>query len=77
MTKKLDSEQWSRRPLRKVSGPAPLPCPFCGAKGDHAKKSFNGEGFVVKYSRVAYFGDPNGCGVAPSPQPVISPVYGD
>ena len=75
MTKDLDSEEWSRKPLPKISGPALLPCPFCGAKGVHAKESFSGEGFVVKCSRGAYFGDPDGCGVAPSTQPVISPEY--
>ena len=75
MSKDLDSEEWSRKPLPIISGPALLPCPFCGAKGVHAKESFSGEGFVVKCSRGAYFGDPDGCGVAPSTQPFISSEY--
>jgi hypothetical protein len=75
MTEDLDSEEWSRKPLPIISGPALLPCPFCGAEGVHAKESFGGDGFVVKCSRGAYFGDPDGCGVAPSTQPFISSEY--
>lgn len=75
MTEDLDSEEWSRKPLPEILGPALLPCPFCGAAGIHAKEILGGKGFVAKCSRGVSFGGPEECDVAPSTLPFISSEY--